>query len=254
MPTTPKAPTTPPVNTSLLPTAGVMLRLLALYDHEGKDIVGTASLIQQEGKEYIVTAHHVFQKANWSGNLLIAHHQRPSLLSTRVVGHDVRKDITVVASTFSSVKRWLEPTDSDIGVATGQDVLCLGYAHGLHNRDDEDTTGYPLPLTTRATLAFADSANHLFLVDRHSAGGMSGGLVVYREIDTFQWQVLGIIVSALCQERTVQGERVLWPSGFTQVAGIKAIRPIIDSNPVGCPIDPLIDTASNREEQSDEVL
>ncbi len=237
----------PTVPAALLPTQDVLSRLLALYGHDGQFVEGTGTLIVHGGKEYIATASHVF-KIGRPDALLIAHEGQPKLFPVRVVGHDQEKDISVVASTFPHVTRDIHLQSGETGFCLGQDVVCLGYAHGLLANDEVAIhAGHPDPLCTRGSIAFADMSEDSFLVDRHAAGGMSGGMVAYRHIETHEWQMLGIVIGSTYEEREVNNQRVLWPSGFTRVAGVRSIRKIIESNPVGCPIKPLNNTSSDRE-------
>lgn len=250
MPAGPVGQAPPPVHTSLLPTSDVMTRLIALIDQERTRIVGSASEIQREGKVYIVTAYHVFRDAIGSADHMVcSYNEHGSALPIRVVGHDMRMDVSVFAVAFPSTKRRLE-AKSERKSALGQDVLCLGFAKGLRHVGDFVNNGWPIPLTTRATIAFADSSEDWLLIDRHSAGGMSGGLVVNQHIDTFAWQVVGIPVCTINDERVVNGSRFLWPSGFTKVVALKVIHRIIDANPIGTPIEPLPDTESDTDEQN----
>ena len=247
--------TIPPFVTHLLPSPEVLARQMAIFTPDGKTVRGAATIVKRANKEYIVTAHHVVGANDISEAMIVASRQgQPRRLAVRYVGHDQQKDITVVAPTFASVKRRWTVESGDAGVAHGQDVVCLGYAHGLlFSEEVFNINGFPPPLCTRGIVAFRDQANDFFLIDRHTAGGMSGGMVAYRHVETLEWRILGIIVGATYEERDIEGKRVCWPSGFTKVVGMRTIHGIIDSNPVGCPIEQLPIPAPDSEVQAEDA-
>lgn len=220
-------------------TANVFQRVFFVRYGEA---TGTAFTIDQDGRQYIVTARHVCNDLEGTGVIAIFREGQWIQVPVTVVGvgqsADLADDVIVLAS-----ERQLSPalpmTASSAGLIFGQQVFFLGFPYGLHSSALLDG-GYPLPLIKQAIVSGWDGPNMAtFLLDGHNNPGFSGGPAVFKPDNSNEFRVFGI-VSAYHTENSVvtfNGQPTLLSSkantGIIVCPSIKKATDFISANPIG---------------------
>ena len=220
------------------------------------DSTGTAFVIDQESKQYLVTARHVVDGIE-SGNSIEVHQEKEwRVLPIEIVGIGQGEiDVAVLASEVRLAPSFsLIPTSAQLGY--GQSVFFLGYPFGWDSGGVEINRGLPLPFVkvgTVSALEFGD-VNKIYL-DAHVNSGFSGGPVVFVPDghSNREFRVAGIISHypiPLSSWQSVVGRNGNPitdsngdPIGFVQenpgivvAIGIRHAIELINANPIGFPL------------------
>ena len=153
---------------------------------------GTGFAIEEEGREYLVTARHlahslwgkrqieVFKDGGWSPSEVTA------------VGHAPGEvDISVLAPAERlTPTRALPLPASSKGLTYGQEAFFLGYPYGISDNFLRET-GHPLPLVKRVTVSTLFGKP--YLLDGHNNPGFSGGPVVFCPPGRKEFQVVAVV-------------------------------------------------------------
>ena len=153
---------------------------------------GTAFTIEEDGKEYLVTARHIahslqgkcqveaFKDGGWV----------PLVLTT--VGHAPEEvDISVLAPAERlTPTRPLPLPASSKGLTYGQEAYFLAFPYGISDKFLVET-GHPLPFVKRVTVSTLFGKP--YLLDGHNNPGFSGGPVVFCPPGRKEFQVAAVV-------------------------------------------------------------
>lgn len=227
---------------------GVFERVFNVQTYSAR---GTAFAIERGGRQYLVTASHVFEDLAERDELQIAKGGGYWPLPIRIVGRSEQHDILVLTTTKQLCSRF-GVLATPIRLTAGQDAHFLGFP-GEEILPVANGDGYPMPLVKRATISAIvlteDGSD--FLIDGLAIKGFSGGPLVY-QIDGFQPQVgnggivkidyfiAGVVtnskyfLSPLIKDgkpfKAVQAE---FPIGIAGCCSIYHANRLIDDNPIG---------------------
>ncbi len=185
---------------------------------------GTCFTIDQDGRQYIVTANHVVNGISDADVVSIFHEKRWKKLSVKLVGiAALPVDIAVLAPPQQLSPSHPLPTDAG-NLYLSQDVYFLGFPYGLQidvgpdmNRD------FPLPLVKKGIISSLEfSKLHLdyILLDGHNNPGFSGGPVVYIPPGSSDLKVAGVISGYHYEWGKVYRQGQKTPLEFQQNTGI----------------------------------
>ena len=153
---------------------------------------GTAFTIEEDGREYLVTARHIAKPLQGTCQIELFKDQGWSPLQVTTVGHapgDV--DISVLAySERLTPERPLPLPASSKGLTYGQDAYFLGFPYGISDMFLRET-GHPLPFVKRATVSTLFGKP--YLLDGHNNPGFSGGPVVFCPPGSQKFQVAAVV-------------------------------------------------------------
>jgi hypothetical protein len=209
------------------------------------DSTATCFAIDFEGKQYMVTAKHVFQEGYSPDAIGIFHDGEFKTVPVRVVGHsaDSSIDVSVFALDFIIPKDMPIDTSAS-GICYGQDVYFLGFPLGLFAEHGDVLSNYPLPFIKKAIVSnfvVTPSTNKFFL-DGINNKGFSGGPVV--AIVEGQQKIIGVISGYMHspselrdnQSKPIEGYHVQENTGIIVSYGIKHAIDLIEANPIGAVI------------------
>ena len=221
--------------------------------------VATAFAIQEDKKEYLVTAWHFAKSLHGVHDVEFFQHSTWSPLQVEVVGHAPSVDISVLSpSRRLTPERQLPLPAISSGLVYGQDAYFLGFpVEDGANLDYMDLykkfglvleNGNPLPLVKRATVS--SLYGKPFLLDGHNNHGFSGGPVVFRPPgqEEFAAVVSGYLPS---RERILNNEGEETDLSYIANPGIMVAHDIneavalIKLNPIGLDVDGLQQTLTN---------
>src|SRR5207245_4257882 len=145
-------------------TSNVIHRVLKIRHGSSS---ATAFALDVDGRQYIVTARHVFgfgAMANPGTIDIFANGSwQPNVM--QLVGHALGdRDVSVLALDHQVAPRQLTMEPTSKGVIYGQDVFFLGFPFDLIGSFTLGERGYPLPLVKRATVSLFQTSE-VFLLD-----------------------------------------------------------------------------------------
>lgn len=212
------------------------------------DSWGTCYIFDRDSRRYIVTALHVVDELVSAEEPVLRMYQ--TLIGeeeheVQVVGVDELNDIAVLATRKNEgILELVQPEQAGsqaVGLILGQEVFCVGYP--FNQPSDFGTMGQlpttPHPAIISGTFAAVrgNGANPIYVVGVHSARGMSGGPIAWKDFETGEWSVMGIVTSAIYDPiPTKDMQPVPTPSGFTQGSSIRVAEALIDKQPIGATI------------------
>ena len=161
----------------------------------GEQQAGTAFTIDQNGRQYLVTAHHVVPDIEKNRRIGIFYEGQWKRVAVRIVGIDKELDIAVLAcSEQLSPEYRLEPTIENL--MYGQQLYYLGFPFGWDSGNWQMNRGFPIPFVKSAILSAALGGRRktLFL-DTILNKGFSGGPVVFKPLGQSDYQVAGVVVN-----------------------------------------------------------
>ncbi len=181
-------------------TSNVIQRVFRL---KYKASAGTCFSIDVEGKQYLVTARHVLQIKDTDGKVidefktgeaveLLQDNKWISQLGT-LVGHSDTADVSVFTIPTNIPAHPLPATME--GFTYGQELYFLGFPYGLKSDVGTLNRNFPLPFVKKGILSamFFNDPGKFFFIDGHNNPGFSGGPVVFKEVNTNEFKVAGII-------------------------------------------------------------
>ena len=163
-----------------------------------------------------------------------------------MVGHcNGEIDISVLATNIRLSPDFpLPPTMA--GIIYGQDVFFLGFPYGLKGEIGQMNRDFPLPFVKKAIfscLQNTPTGAQLLFLDGHNNPGFSGGPVIFKESNSNEFKVAGLISGYRYNEEPIyQGEEKLplvykYNTGIIISYGIKHAVDLIESNPIGFELD-----------------
>lgn len=206
---------------------------------------GTGTVVDHNGKQYLVTAKHLLEGKEDVSSIKYYHDNEWKDLKVEVIGLGRGElDIAVLASTeLSLCSKDLSLENGSGGIILSQDLFMLGFPYKMHTKGGEAMHGRPCPFVKKGILAslFDDGYGVPKLyVDAINNEGFSGGPIVFVEAKTKQWKLAGIISkykteteAVRCEEGEDTGWTIAYNTGITIGYDINEAIKIIDSNPNG---------------------
>lgn len=205
---------------------------------------GTAFTIDLDGKQYLISAHHVVGETT---SLKIYHDQKWKDVPVSIVG--VRRDEVDIVVMAPSVRL---SSEIELGVAIGgfilgQDVYFAGFPYKMFANGGDVMMGRPLPFVKKGILSAGmdpiDDVKRLY-VDAINNEGFSGGPLVFAVPGTTQYSVIGVVSKFKVEYESVindrdedTGFRVAYNTGFLLAYSMKHVLDLIKANPIGLPIN-----------------
>jgi len=146
-------------------------------------MTGTAFTIEDDKKQYLVTAAHVVASAKPPYRIEIYHEKKWKALELALTGICSVADTAVFAPSFQLSPAFDLPATS-AGLVYGQDVYFLGFPYGIFAEAGALNRDFPFPLAKKACLSAFMDGDHgakILLLDGHNNPGFSGGPVVFSE-------------------------------------------------------------------------
>ena len=170
-------------------TANVIYRVFRLK--VGTE-TGTAFTVEEDGREYLVTARHVAHSLQGTTKVEVFKDGGWSPLEVTTVGHASGEvDISVLApSERLTPTRPLPLPASSEGLVYGQEAFFLGCPYGIGDRFLRET-GHPVPFVKRVTVSTLFGKP--YLLDGHNNPGFSGGPVVFCPPGRKEFQVAAVV-------------------------------------------------------------
>ena len=153
---------------------------------------GTAFTIEEEGREYLVTARHIAHSLQGTSEIEVFKDRGWFPLQVTVIGHAPGEvDISVLAPAERlTPTRPLPLPASSKGLTYGQEAFFLGFPYGIGDNFLRDT-GHPLPFVKRVTVSTL--FGRPYLLDGHNNPGFSGGPVVFCPPARREFQVAAVV-------------------------------------------------------------
>ena len=153
---------------------------------------GTAFTIEEEGREYLVTARHIAHSLQGTSEIEVFKDRVWFPLQVTVIGHAPGEvDISVLAPAERlTPTRPLPLSASSKGLTYGQEAFFLGFPYGIGDNFLRET-GHPLPFVKRVTVSTLFGKP--YLLDGHNNPGFSGGPVVFCPSARKEFQVAAVV-------------------------------------------------------------
>ena len=153
---------------------------------------GTAFTIEEEGREYLVTARHIAHSLQGTSEIEVFKDRGWFPLQVTVIGHAPGEvDISVLAPAERlTPTRPLPLPASSKGLTYGQEAFFLGFPYGIGDNFLRET-GHPLPFVERVTVSTL--FGRPYLLDGHNNPGFSGGPVVFCPPARREFQVAAVV-------------------------------------------------------------
>lgn len=230
-------------------TTNILLRVFPLRigtEH------GTAFTLELKGRQYIVTAKHLFQ-GDMPATVEIALDDWTTL-PVALVGRGRGKHDVLVLATDRQVSVTFPVEVGIRGLMLGQSVRFLGYFHNVTTSPLPGHKRRGAPLVMSGIVSgfnypeLEDEGSSLW-IDGHNNMGFSGGPVVFqpataRSAAACRWRIAGVIsgyAPAPIEVTTITG----WPTaavaisnaGLLRAIPIETVRDLIMKNPIGFQLD-----------------
>lgn len=157
--------------------------------------IGTCFTVDIENRQYFVTAKHVVKNLKDGDTISIFRNGNWQNAEAILTGHSAVADVTVF--TLNVIIHGHNLPAKTVGLIYGQDLYFLGFPFGLRSEIGELNRDFPLPLVKKAVLSLLvmDQPGKYLLLDGHNNPGFSGGPVVFKEPNSNDFNVCGIISS-----------------------------------------------------------
>lgn len=160
-----------------------------------KNNLGTGFTIEVDGRQYIITARHVVEGISEGEKLNLLHDNMWKEIEIQIigVGSDLI-DISVLAPNQQVSPSLPLPPDMG-GLIYGQEAYFLGFPYGMYGDVGLITQDWPLPFVKSAIVSclFKKDDVVTILLDGYNNKGFSGGPVVFKEPNTIDFKVAGVI-------------------------------------------------------------
>jgi S1-C subfamily serine protease len=197
---------------------------------------GTCFTLDIEGKQYFITAQHVVDGLNDGEKIELFYKNKWEECQITLIGHSNVADISVFAIKNQSF--FAHPIiGTTAKMIYGQDLYFLGFPYGYYTDVGEINRGFPLPLVKKGILSnmpTKDIPN--LLIDGHNNPGFSGGPVVFKDIESNDYFIAGV-VTGFYREHDEKDEILEnTNSGIILAPVIKYALDLISENPIGTEI------------------
>jgi hypothetical protein len=208
------------------------------------DDYGTAFAIDHEGRQYLVTARHLFADPASTASIRLFFDRKWLEVPVDHIGSGRGEvDISVFATKNLrlSPDLPLEPTLKDIVIA--QDVYFVGYPYKMWTDAGSTMAKLPFPFVKKGTLSSAfdsgDGVNRIY-IDALNNEGFSGGPVVFMPNKRRDFCVGGVVSKfrieferVIDKEGNDSGHTVAYNTGFLIAYPIQYAIDLITANPIG---------------------
>ena len=166
---------------------------------------GTGFAIEEEGREYLVTARHLAHSLWGKRQIEVFKDGGWSPLEVTTVGHAPGEiDISVLAPAERlTPTRALPLPASSKGLTYGQEAYFLGFPYGIGDKFLRET-GHPVPFVKRVTVSTLFGKP--YLLDGHNNPGFSGGPVVFWAPGRKEFQVAAVVSAYRSARASVLGQ------------------------------------------------
>ena len=204
-------------------------------------VTGSAFALDYAGRQYCITARHLFEKTGPPNAVRIYHDGQWKDLPVTLVGFGANDiDIAVLAPTVQLAPTY--PLEPMTGLTIGQQVFFLGFPLGMMSVGSEINREFPIPLVKSGVFSGAEGKPLKTLwVDGHNNPGFSGGPLVCAkgQASARDYEVAGVIsgyrLSMLPVHDQLGNEIGALPenSGIVVAYAIKPAIDLIKANPIG---------------------
>ncbi len=158
---------------------------------------GTAFAIEQDDRQYLITAAHVVSSLKGSYVVELFHEGAWKTLALSLTGISQNADIAVFAPPFQLAPSLPTPVSAD-GVTYGQDVYFLGFPYGIAPEFEGLNRAFPFPLVKKACLSAFTKENgaSVAFLDGYNNPGFSGGPVIFQpagDNSNSRFRIMGVI-------------------------------------------------------------
>lgn len=178
------------------------------------DDLGSAFTIEKHGRQYLISAKHVFESIEDKQEVEInIFHDGiwKKLLCVAFVHPNENIDVIIF-----SYQGFIGPTHPIIysagGLALAQDTFFLGFPYGKYSPDDSRiNNSFPFPFVKKGVCSavnFTKDSGGLIYLDGHTNPGFSGGPVVFKDLETNELKICGIMRGYLPHEGKIDTEYV----------------------------------------------
>jgi len=149
--------------------------------------MGTAFVVEYDGKNYLVTARHLFQKSGYQNKMTINIQYQSTWkpISVEIYYHENNSiDAAVIKTDYFKDRYFGGVKYQSNKMAVSQDVFMLGFPYGLSTNQFNVNKGYPIPIVKKGILSGMINEEDIqsCLIDWDNNQGFSGGPVVFRDI------------------------------------------------------------------------
>jgi len=181
-------------------TSNVLERVLKVRVNAGTPNEGTATAftIDVDGHEYLITAKHVVVGLKEKDKIDVFMDDDWKRLSVQIFRCDDPIDIAVLIPPYQLTVNFDLPYESKF--TFGQDAFFLGFPYGIQTSVHGLNGPYPLPIIKRGTISGEvvvniDKQATMLLHDGYNNPGLSGGPIVYRDLNQggYVIKVVGVV-------------------------------------------------------------
>lgn len=209
---------------------------------KGDDQYGTAFSIDVDGRQYLVTAKHLFKNSKNTSSLKFMHNNQWLDLKVAHVGSSPGEiDIAVYSPSILLSENWkLEPSID--GIIIGQDVYFVGYPYKMWTDAGKALSGKPCPFIKKGIISssFDPSGVHILYIDAINNEGFSGGPIIFKKPGCEDFQIGGVvskfrteIEDILNKDGEPSGMTYHYNTGLLIGYSIEYAKKLIRVNPIG---------------------
>lgn len=175
------------------------------------DDIGSAFTIEKNGKQYLISARHVFETVdnNQEIKINVFHNDSWKPLTCRATVHP-NDDIDLIIFSYDGILGVVRPIQyTTDGISLGQDTYFLGFPYGKYSPDSKINSNFPFPFVKKATFSafkFTEDKGGLLYLDGHTNPGFSGGPVVFFDRKTSELKICGVMRGYLPHEGKIDTE------------------------------------------------
>ena len=211
----------------------VLTRVFKIYSCSG---VGTGFILEHKGKNFLITAKHLFAKEEYPKSTIISieSQNRKMEIENEIYYHsDNDIDVAVIKTNAFDGRNFSKVNYTISEMILSQDVFLVGFPYGLDNKLYELNNGYPIPIVKKGILS--GFSKDKILIDWDNNQGFSGGPIVYRKVKGLNYSdemcIAGVIVSYILHQiyEDTEKNKIYENSGIGIAINIERVLEIIDS-------------------------
>ena len=208
---------------------------------------GTGTVIDVDGKQYLVTALHLLGENYEIQELAYFHANEWKILPIEIVGiARTGADVAVFATNITLCPAALPLGVGSQGMVMSQDLYFLGFPYTLSTDGGDALQGRPCPFIRKGiwSSAYDDgTGDPKIYIDAINNKGFSGGPIVFQASGNPGFSVAGIVSGyrtdtedVICEEGEQTGWTVVANTGLTIGYDIHEAVKLILRNPIGHPL------------------
>ena len=196
-------------------TTNIIQRVLFVKFQNG---VGTGFTLEKEGKQYLISAKHVFSGLTKTDEIEIYNERKKKKLQVTPIFCS-NDELDIIAFDIGDKKITpIHPIEIGMdGIQFAEDAYFLGFPYGLSTDSGEINNKYPFPFVKKCIISSINFNNKQIYLDGHNNRGFSGGPVVVMRPGN-KIKVIGV-VSGFLGDSVNSGEN----SGIFYANSISAI-------------------------------